>query len=133
MAKRAYGIAPVPVLQGSTAPIMTHVAGINVSVFKQFQHKAAALAFVKFLTSPAEQVTLNQSFGSLPVGKAAQSAHVHVKESQDVQRNSRWPWPRCPRSRRKARWEQFIGSAVKGLVATAAGKGSVSEAQVKAR
>jgi multiple sugar transport system substrate-binding protein len=31
---------------------MTHVAGINVSVFQNTKHKDAALAFVKFLTSP---------------------------------------------------------------------------------
>ena len=67
MDKSAYGVADIPVFDGSTTPIMTHVAGINISIFDNSQHKAAALAFVKFLTSQQSQVTLNQDFGSLPV------------------------------------------------------------------
>ena len=39
---------------------MTHVAGINVSVFQNSKHKDAALAFVKFLPRPAEQVSAQQ-------------------------------------------------------------------------
>jgi multiple sugar transport system substrate-binding protein len=133
MAKSDYEIAPVPVFQGSTTPIMTHVAGINVSVFKDSQHKDAALAFVKFLTSPDEQVTLNQSFGSLPVVKTAQGdpafASKNLKTFNNILANNAAPMPEIAQ---EGQMEQFIGSAVKGLVATAASKGSVSAAQVKA-
>ena len=73
MKKDEYGVAELPVADGSDTPIMTHVAGINLSVFANTKKKAAALEFVKFLTSPEEQVKLNQSFGSLPVVKQAQS------------------------------------------------------------
>ncbi len=133
MAKSAYGIAPVPVLDGSTKPIMTHVAGINVSVFQDSQHKDAALAFVKFMTSPSEQVALNEAFGSLPVVKAAQDAPAfkgqNLKTFNSILADHAAPMPLIPQ---EGQMEQFIGAAIKGLVATAASKGTVSTAQVKA-
>ena len=81
-----YGVAEVPVADGSDTPIMTHVAGINVSVFANSKKKDAALQFVKFLTSPEEQVTLNKAFGSLPVVEAG------------LQRTRRSPRPTSRRS-----------------------------------
>ena len=55
MKKDEYGVAEVPVADGSDTPIMTHVAGINLSVFTNTKKKAAALEFVKFLTSPGSR------------------------------------------------------------------------------
>jgi multiple sugar transport system substrate-binding protein len=133
MAKSAYSIAPVPVLDGSTKPIMTHVAGINVSVFQNSQHKDAALAFVKFLTSPTEQVALNRSFGSLPVVKSAQDDPAfkgqNLKTFNSILADHAAPMPLIAQ---EGQMEQFLGAAIKGLVATAASKGTVSDAQVKA-
>jgi multiple sugar transport system substrate-binding protein len=133
MAKSEYGIAEVPVLDGSTKPVMTHVAGINVSIFQNSKHKDAALAFVKFLTSPAEQVQLNQDFGSLPVIKQAQSdpafSSPNLKTFNAILAQHAAPMPEIAQ---EGQMEQFLGAAIKGLVATAASKGSVSEAQVKA-
>jgi multiple sugar transport system substrate-binding protein len=133
MAKSAYGIAPVPVLDGSTKPIMTHVAGINVSVFQNSQHKDAALAFVKFLTSPTEQVALNKAFGSLPVVRAAQDDPAfkgqNLKTFNSILADHAAPMPLIAQ---EGQMEQFLGAAIKGLVATAASKGTVSDAQVKA-
>jgi multiple sugar transport system substrate-binding protein len=133
MSESAYGTAPVPVLDGSTKPIMTHVAGINVSVFQNSQHKGAALAFVKFLTSPAEQVQLNQDFGSLPVVKAAQGDPAFKSEKlktfNAILADHAAPMPLIAQ---EGQMEQFLGAAIKGLVATAASKGGVSDAQVKA-
>jgi multiple sugar transport system substrate-binding protein len=132
MAKSDYGIADVPVLDGSSTPIMTHVAGINVSIFQNTKHKDAALAFVKFLTSPPEQVQLNQDFGSLPVVKDAQSdpafSTENLKTFNSILADHAAPMPEIAQ---EGQMEQFIGAAVKGLIATAASKGSVSEAQVK--
>jgi len=133
MAKSAYGIAPVPVVDGSTKPIMTHVAGINVSVFQNSQHKDAALAFVKFLTSPTEQVALNKAFGSLPVVRAAQDDPAfkgrNLKTFNSILADHAAPMPLIAQ---EGQMEQFLGAAIKGLVATAASKGTVSDAQVKA-
>jgi multiple sugar transport system substrate-binding protein len=128
-----FAVADVPVLDGSSNPIMTHVAGINVSVFQNTKHKDAALAFVKFLTSPKEQVALNQQFNSLPVVKEAQSdpafSSPNLKTYNAILADHAAPMPEIAQ---EGQMEQFIGAAVKSLIATAASKGSVSEAQVKA-
>ena len=133
MDKSAYGIADIPVFDGSSDPIMTHVAGINVSIFDNSQHKAAALAFVKFLTSQQQQVSLNQDFGSLPVVKEAQSDPAfdtaNLKTFNKILANNAAPMPEIAQ---EGQMEQFIGTAMKGLIATAASKGSVTDAQVKA-
>jgi multiple sugar transport system substrate-binding protein len=132
MPKSAYGIADVPVLDGATSPVMTHVAGINVSIFQNTKHKDAALAFVKFLTSAPEQVQLNQDFGSLPVVKEAQGDPAfdtaNLKTFNSILADHAKPMPEIAQ---EGQMEQFIGAAIKGLIATAATKGSVSEAQVK--
>jgi multiple sugar transport system substrate-binding protein len=133
MAKSAYGIAPVPVEDGSNTPIMTHVAGINVSVFKNSKQKAAALEFVKFLTSTPEQVSLNKSFGSLPVIKQAQSdpsfSTPNLKTFGKILADHAEPMPLISE---EGQMETFIGTAMKGLVSDSATKGPVSDAQVKA-
>jgi multiple sugar transport system substrate-binding protein len=127
-----YGIAKVPVQDGSSSPIMTHVAGINVSVFKNSEHKAAALQFVKFLTSDDEQVKLNTTFHSLPVVKEAQSNEAfstpQLKTFNSILAEHAEPMPLI---NEEGQMETIIGDAVKQLFATAATKGSVTEAQVK--
>jgi multiple sugar transport system substrate-binding protein len=127
-----YGVADVPVVDGSSTPVMTHVAGINVSVFSNSDHKAAALAFVKFLTSPEEQVSLNQQFHSLPVVKQAQSDSAFdtpsLKTFNSILAEHAEPMPLI---NEEGQMETIIGDAIKQLMATAATKGAVSEAQVK--
>jgi len=112
---------------------MTHVAGINLSVFENTKKKAAALAFVKFLTSPEEQVKLNQSFGSLPVVKQAQSdpafSSPNLKTFNSILADHAEPMPLIPE---EGQMETIIGDAMKQLIAQSATKGPVSDAQVKA-
>jgi multiple sugar transport system substrate-binding protein len=133
MSKSAYGIAEVPVEDGSDTPIMTHVAGINVSVFANSKKKAAALEFVKFLTSTPEQVKLNQSFGSLPVIKQAQSdpafATPNLKKFNGILADHAEPMPLIAE---EGQMETFIGEALKGLISDSATNGPVSDAQVQA-
>jgi multiple sugar transport system substrate-binding protein len=133
MKKSEYGIADVPVMDGSDTPIMTHVAGINVSVFANSKKKAAALEFVKFLTSAQEQVKLNQSFGSLPVVKQAQSdpafASPNLEKFNSILADHAEPMPLIAE---EGQMETFIGEALKGLIADSATKGAVSDAQVQA-
>jgi multiple sugar transport system substrate-binding protein len=132
MKKSQYGVADVPVMDGTNTPIMTHVAGINISVFKNSQHKDAALAFVKFMTSPTEQVSLNQQFGSLPVTQAAQKDQAfdtpNLKTFNSILAKHAEPMPLI---NEEGQMETFVGDAVKQLVAKAATQGSVSEAEVK--
>jgi len=126
------GVADVPVADGSSTPIMTHVAGINISVFKDSDNQAAALQFVKFMTSPDEQVALNKSFNSLPVVSAAQSDQAfstpELKVFNNILAKHAEPMPLIDA---EGQMETIIGGAVKDLMATAATQGSVSEAQVK--
>jgi len=134
MKKSEYGVADVPVLDGAPQSVMSHVAGINLSIFENTQHKAAALAFVKFLTSPHEQVALNQDFGSLPVVKSAQKNGAftddpNLETFNHILAQHAKPMPLIPQ---EGQMENFIGAALKGLIATAATKGNVTEAQVKA-
>jgi multiple sugar transport system substrate-binding protein len=133
MAKSAYGIAPVPVEDGSSTPVMTHVAGINVSVFANSKKKAAALEFVKFLTSAPEQVSLNKSFGSLPVIKQAQSdpsfSTPNLKTFGKILADHAEPMPLIAE---EGQMETFIGTALKQLISDSATKGPVSDAQVQA-
>jgi multiple sugar transport system substrate-binding protein len=127
-----YAVAEVPVVDGSSTPVMTHVAGINVSVFQNTQHKDAALAFVKFLTSPQEQVSLNTQFHSLPVVTAAQSDQAfstpQLKTFNKILADHAEPMPLI---NEEGQMETIIGGAVKSLFATAATKGSVSEDEVR--
>ena len=51
--------------------VASHVAGINLSVFKNTKNKDAALKFVKYMTTPETQTTLGKPFSSLPVLKDA--------------------------------------------------------------
>jgi multiple sugar transport system substrate-binding protein len=133
MTPSQYGVADVPVVDGSSTPVMTHVAGINISVFSNSKNKAAALAFVKFLTSPQQQVSLNTQFKSLPVVKAAQHDAAFdtpsLKTFNSILAEHAEPMPLI---NEEGQMETIIGGAVKGLMAQAATKGSVSEADVKA-
>ena len=133
MKKDEYGVAELPVADGSDTPIMTHVAGINLSVFTNTKKKAAALEFVKFLTSTGEQVKLNQSFGSLPVVKQAQSdpafSSPNLKTFNGILAEHAEPMPLIPE---EGQMETIIGDAMKQLISDSATKGPVSDAQVKA-
>jgi multiple sugar transport system substrate-binding protein len=132
MKKSDYGVADLPVVDGSDTPIMTHVAGINLSVFQNTKNKDAALQFVKFMTSPQEQVTLNKSFGSLPVVKQAQSdpafSNKNLQTFNGILADHAEPMPLIPE---EGQMETIIGDAMKQLIAQAATKGSVSEDEVR--
>ncbi len=133
MKKDEYCVAELPVADGSDTPVMTHVAGINLSVFTNTKKKAAALEFVKFLTSTGEQVKLNQSFGSLPVVKQAQSdpafSSPNLKTFNGILADHAEPMPLIPE---EGQMETIIGTAMKQLISDSATKGPVSDAQVKA-
>jgi multiple sugar transport system substrate-binding protein len=132
MKESDYGVADVPVFDGTSTPVMTHVAGINISVFKNTKNKDAALKFVKFMTSPQEQVTLNTTFGSLPVVKQAQSnpkfSSPNLKTFNSILADHAEPMPLIDQ---EGQMETIVGGAVKQLFATAATKGSVSASQVQ--
>jgi multiple sugar transport system substrate-binding protein len=131
-----FAIAQVPVLSPLPAggrPVETHAAGINVSVFKNTSHQQAALELVKFLTSDAEQVALNKTFGSLPVISAAYRdpafQRPEIKVLRTVLADHAEPMPLVEG---EGQMETLLGGAMKSLFAKVATKGSVSDADIRA-
>lgn len=134
MSPGAYGVAPMPVESGtpSASNPNSMVAGINIAVFKSSKNQAAALKFVKFMTSQSESTLLNGKYGSIPPVKAALSATPAANQEQTVLRNvlstSAVALPQVPK---EAQFETAVGTAVKNLFADAAAGKPVSAATVK--
>jgi multiple sugar transport system substrate-binding protein len=132
-----FGVAQVPVpdpLPPGGKPIESHVAGINISIFKDTQHLASALKFVKFMTSPAEQVKLNKLFTSLPVVKDAYSDPAFstptMQTFETILGQHAAPMPLIPQ---EGQMETVMGGTVKQLLATAASGKSVNTSVVEAQ
>jgi multiple sugar transport system substrate-binding protein len=134
MSPSAYGVAAPPVESGtpSASNPDSMVAGINIAVFKDSKNQAAALKFVKFMTSQSESTLLNGKYGSIPPVKAALSASPAANQEQTVLRNvlsnSATPLPQVAK---EAQFETTVGGAVKNLFADAAAGKPVSAATVK--
>jgi multiple sugar transport system substrate-binding protein len=131
-----YGVVPVPTqTAGATgdAGVTSMVAGINLSVFKSTKNKAAALQFVKFMTSTPEQKILNAAYGSIPPVTEAQSDPAFqtpdLKVLSSVLQKSAAPLPQVPN---ESQFETLVGTAVKDLFADAAAGKSVTTSSVKA-
>jgi multiple sugar transport system substrate-binding protein len=129
MASSQFGIAQVPVLSPLPAggkAIETHVAGINLVVRQSTQHEKAALELVKFMTSPAEQVTINNIYGTLPVVTAAydnpEFQNPTTKVYQQILESHSAPMPRYPS---ESQMESQLGGALTSLIAQSASTGTV--------
>ncbi len=69
--KYGIGYVPLPVkIPVGGAKIMSHIAGENLAIFKNSKHLSEDLAFIKFLTSPAQQEQINKNMYELPVTHA---------------------------------------------------------------
>ncbi|XAS68567.1 sugar ABC transporter substrate-binding protein [Micrococcaceae bacterium Sec5.7] len=130
-----WAVAPVPMLTaGATgdAGTQSHVAGINLSVFKNSKNKENAIKLAGFLTSDAEQVALNTSYSSLPVVTGASGDPAfqtdEVKAKRDALASHSLPMPLIAK---EGQMETLTGTAIKNLFAKAA-TGTVSEADIKA-
>lgn len=130
-----WGVAPIPMVNaGATGPegTQSHVAGINLSVFKNSKNKENAIKLAGWLTSDAEQVALNKAYRSLPVVSGASSdptfQTAEVKAKRDALANHALPMPLIAK---EGQMETLTGTAIKNLFAKAA-TGTVSEADIKA-
>jgi multiple sugar transport system substrate-binding protein len=136
MSPDAWGVTAPPVESGtpSASNPDSMVAGINMAVFKSSKNQAAALKFVKFMTSQSESTVMNGKYGSIPPVKAALSATPPANQEQTVLRNvlsnSAVALPQVPK---EAQFETAVGGAVKTLFADAAAGKPVSAATVKAQ
>jgi len=132
-----FGVAQVPVpdvLPPGGKAIESHVAGINISIFKDTQHLSAALKFVKFMTSRAEQVKLNKLYTSLPVVKDAYSDPAfnspEMQTFETILAQHAAPMPLIPQ---EGQMETVMGGALKQLLAAAASGKPVNTSDIEAQ
>ena len=136
MSPNDYAVAPVPfpAQPGGGKHVDSMVAGINLAVFGNTRNKDGALQFVKFLTSKAEQQTLNKTYGSLPSVKDAYDdpafSTPEVKTLQDILANSAAPLPQVAQ---ESQFETLVGTAMKDLFADAASGKPITADSVKAK
>ena len=130
-----WAVAPVPMMAaGASGPegTQSHVAGINLSVFKNSKNKENAIKLAGWLTNDAEQVALNKAFRSLPVVSSVSSDAAfqteEVKLKNDALANHALPMPLIAK---EGQMETLTGTAIKNLFAKAA-TGTVTEADVQA-
>ncbi|MDR0284690.1 MAG: sugar ABC transporter substrate-binding protein [Propionibacteriaceae bacterium] len=127
-----YGVVPVPAPAGGKS-VGSFIAGTNISVFSFTQHKEAALEFVKFMTSAAEQEILNKAFRMIsPVQGVPASAFAEWPELMQV-----WPTilqnnaiPMALVSTVSA-YQTNVGGGIVALFAQAASGSPVTEDTIK--
>ncbi|MGW6201644.1 ABC transporter substrate-binding protein [Kribbella sp. NPDC055110] len=127
-----YGVVPFPAPAGGEQ-VASHVAGINLSIFKNTKHKDAALKFVKYMTDANTQTTLGKPFSSLPVLKDAKPVFTtdaaEAATFQDVYNTKSKPLPLVPA---EDQFESTVGKAMNALFAKIATGGTVTADDVKA-
>jgi ABC-type glycerol-3-phosphate transport system substrate-binding protein len=105
-----------------------------MSIFKNTQHKGAALEFVKFMTSPEEQELLNKAFNTIPPVKGVPtSAFAKYPELMAV-------WPQILDKNAVpmalvpsvSAYQTNVGGGIVGLFGKVATGSAVSENDVKA-
>ncbi|MEU8224622.1 sugar ABC transporter substrate-binding protein [Kribbella sp. NPDC048915] len=127
-----YGVVPFPAPAGGEQ-VASHVAGINLSIFKNTKNKDAALRFVKYMTDAQTQTTLGKPFASLPVLKDAKPVFTddatEAATFQDVYNTKSKPLPLVPA---EDQFESTVGKAMNAMFAKIATGGTVSADEVKA-
>lgn len=128
-----YGVVPFPAPANAAAPVASHVAGINLSIFKNTKHKDAALKFVKYMTDATTQTTLGKPFSSLPVLKDAKPVFTtdaaEAATFQDIYNTKSKPLPLVPA---EDQFESTVGKAMNGMFGKIATGGTVTADDVKA-
>jgi multiple sugar transport system substrate-binding protein len=133
MKSSEYGVVPFPAPQGSADQTASHVAGINLSIFKNTKNKDAALKFVKYMTDATTQTTLGKPFASLPVLKDAKPVFTDNAEEaaifSDIYNTKSKPLPLVPA---EDQYESTVGKAMNSMFAKIATGGTVTADDVKA-
>jgi multiple sugar transport system substrate-binding protein len=126
-----YGVVPIPAPKGGQ-PVASGVQGINLSIFKNTKNLSGALKFVKFMTSPAQQAYFGKPYASIPVlvgQKATFSTDPEITATfTKVYDTMAKPYPLVPS---EGAFETNVGTAMNGLFAQIATKGSVSRSDVQ--
>ncbi|GAA3337052.1 sugar ABC transporter substrate-binding protein [Curtobacterium pusillum] len=126
-----YGVVPFPAPEGGKQ-VASHVAGINLSIFKNTKNKDGALKFVKYMTSADTQKTLDKPYSALPVLKSAAEDTSGVSEETktflDIYNTKSEPLPLVPA---EDQFESTVGKAMNDMFAKIATGGTVSDADIK--
>ncbi|WP_426242794.1 extracellular solute-binding protein [Nocardioides sp. LHG3406-4] len=130
-----YAVAPLPVLSPlppGGAPVQSFVAGTNVAVFADTQHRDESLELVRFLTDDDAQIALNHTFSTLPVVHGAYDdgafADPETQMFGDILSERSETMPMVPG---EGQMELLLGGAVSELWAKAA-TGVVADADISA-
>jgi multiple sugar transport system substrate-binding protein len=128
------GVAPLPLpspMPAGGKAVTSMVAGINLAIFKNTKNLSAAEKFVKFMTSTAEQESLNQTYGSLPTVSAAYSDPAFhtpsVNTFRSILSTTAAPMPEVPQ---ESNFETTVGTAIIHLYADAATGKTVTNAMI---
>jgi len=126
-----YGVVPFPAPDGGEK-VASHVAGINLSVFKNTKQKDAALKFVKYMTSEDTQTTLGKPYSTLPVLNDAKPNFTDNAEEaatfQKIYNDMSKPLPLVPA---EDQFENTVGKAMNDMFAKIATGSTVSDADIK--
>lgn len=130
-----YGVVPIPAPAKAPRQISSGVNGINISIMKNTKHKAAALDFVKFMTSSYAQKQMAKPFNSIPVitslaGKTdfAPTQEL-ISEFTNIYNNRSVPYPLVSA---EASFETNVGQSMNQMFAQFATSGTpLTAAQVK--
>lgn len=129
-----FAAAPVPLTNPDATgdeATMSHVAGINLSIFNETDNEDGALKLAAHLTSDEEQVYLNKAFTALPVLTAAYEDEAfqseEIKLKQEILENNAKPMPLISQ---EGQMETLVGTAMKNLFAQAA-TGTVTEDDIR--
>ncbi|GLY79487.1 ABC transporter substrate-binding protein [Actinoallomurus iriomotensis] len=132
-----FGVVPIPApdpLPPGGHKVSSHVAGINIGVFKNTKNKDGALKLIDFLTSPDEQKILDTQLGPLPVVQQAYNdpkfQTPEIKTFRDILANASETLPMIPQ---EAQFETLVGNTVKQLIADAAAGRPVDDQTIQSR
>lgn len=132
-----FGVTPIPLpdpLPAGGRRVASHVAGINIGVFKNTKNMDGALKLINFLTGPDEQKILNGVYGSLPVVQSAYSDPKFqtpaISVFKQVLANEAETMPMIPQ---EAQFETLVGNTVKQLTADAAAGRPTDDQTIKNR
>ncbi|GAA4509927.1 sugar ABC transporter substrate-binding protein [Actinoallomurus oryzae] len=132
-----FGVVPIPApdpLPAGGHKVSSHVAGINIGVFKNTKNKDGALKLIDFLTSPDEQKILDTQLGPLPVVQEAYNDPKFqtplIKTFRDILANASETLPMIPQ---EAQFETLVGNTVKQLIADAAAGKPVDDQTIRSR
>jgi multiple sugar transport system substrate-binding protein len=132
MTSDKYGVVPFPAPSDAKAQTASHVAGINLSIFKNTKNKDAALKFVNFMTSAETQTALDKPFSALPVLNAATPNFTdnaeEAKTFADIYATKSKPLPLVPA---EDQFESTVGKAMNQMFAKIASGGTVSTDDIR--